>query len=89
MILILKSDFKYAPPPIVKAVSKEIQDSDAVDSNKSCFYFPASPTCAPDCITRISGLSKQSRLALNETFAPGVRMPDKIPAAHVNQRLIF
>lgn len=74
----------------MKAVSKEIRDSDAVDSNKrSCFYFPASPICAPDYITRISGLSKQSRLGLNETFAPGVRMPDKIPAAHVNQRLIF
>ena len=74
----------------MKAVSKEIQDSDAVDSNKRrFFYFPASPTCTPDYITRISGLSKQSRLALNETFALGVRMPDKIPAAHVNQRLVF
>lgn len=88
MILILKSDFKNTPPPTVKAVSKEIQDSDAVDSNKS-FYFPASLTCAPDCITRISGLSKQSRLALNETFAPGVRIPDKITAARVNQPLVF
>lgn len=42
-------------------------------------------TCAPrNCTTRISGVSRQSRVALTETFTPGVRLPDKIQAAQLD-----